>query len=100
MGGRRAGGSGGRIIWPASARRHSTRRGADRWRTSRKRASSSSGSTRTGTGPSPPPEFKAALAQGGDWNVTESVAEAVIRSQDLNGDKVLSFDEFWTHLNK
>ncbi|MFD7700202.1 EF-hand domain-containing protein [Streptomyces caelestis] len=45
-------------------------------------------------------EFKAALAQGGDWNVTESVAEAVIGSRDLNGDKVLSFDEFWAHLNK
>ncbi|SDJ75099.1 EF-hand domain-containing protein [Streptomyces indicus] len=45
-------------------------------------------------------EFKTALAQGGDWNVTESVAEAVIRAQDLDGDKKLSFDEFWTHLNK
>ncbi|WP_415951678.1 EF-hand domain-containing protein [Streptomyces sp. KLOTTS4A1] len=45
-------------------------------------------------------EFKTALAQGGDWNVTEAVAEAVIRAQDLDGDKKLSFDEFWTHLNK
>ena len=45
-------------------------------------------------------EFKTALAQGGDWNVTESVAEAVIRTRDLNGDKVLSFDEFWAYLNK
>ncbi|MFE1252952.1 EF-hand domain-containing protein [Streptomyces fungicidicus] len=45
-------------------------------------------------------EFKTALAQGGDWNVTEAVAEAVIKSQDLNGDKVLSFDEFWAHLDK
>ncbi|MEU2899069.1 EF-hand domain-containing protein [Streptomyces sp. NPDC006967] len=45
-------------------------------------------------------EFKTALAQGGDWNVTEAVAEAVIRSQDVNGDKLLSFDEFWAHLNK
>ncbi|MFE2276343.1 EF-hand domain-containing protein [Streptomyces sp. NPDC059454] len=45
-------------------------------------------------------EFKTALAQGGDWNVTEAVAEAVIRSQDLNGDRLLSFDEFWAHLNK
>ncbi|MFF7855901.1 EF-hand domain-containing protein [Streptomyces sp. NPDC007904] len=45
-------------------------------------------------------EFKTALAQGGDWNVTESVAEALIRSRDLDGDKVLSFDEFWAHLNK
>ncbi|MFI6943263.1 EF-hand domain-containing protein [Streptomyces sp. NPDC050418] len=45
-------------------------------------------------------EFKTALAQGGDWNVTESVAEAVIRVQDLDGDKKLSFDEFWAHLSK
>ncbi len=45
-------------------------------------------------------EFKTALAQGGDWNVTESVAEVIIASRDLNGDKKLSFDEFWAHLNK
>ncbi|MEU6668822.1 EF-hand domain-containing protein [Streptomyces sp. NPDC046727] len=45
-------------------------------------------------------EFKSALAQEGDWNVTETVAEAIIKSRDLNGDKVLSFDEFWAYLNK
>ncbi|MEU5183332.1 EF-hand domain-containing protein [Streptomyces longwoodensis] len=45
-------------------------------------------------------EFKTALAQGGDWNVTESVAEAIIKTRDLDGDKVLSFDEFWTYLDK
>lgn len=45
-------------------------------------------------------EFRTALAQGGDWNVTESVADAIISSRDLNSDKVLSFDEFWTHLAK
>ncbi|ARP72447.1 hypothetical protein LK07_24805 [Streptomyces pluripotens] len=45
-------------------------------------------------------EFKSALAQGGDWNVTDAVAEAIIRTRDLNGDKVLSFDEFWAYLNK
>jgi Ca2+-binding EF-hand superfamily protein len=45
-------------------------------------------------------EFKSALAQGGDWNVTETVAEAIIKQRDLNGDKVLSFDEFWAYLNK
>ncbi|MFG2311818.1 EF-hand domain-containing protein [Streptomyces sp. NPDC048566] len=45
-------------------------------------------------------EFKTALAQGGDWNVTESVAEVIIATRDLNGDKLLSFDEFWAHLNK
>lgn len=45
-------------------------------------------------------EFKTALAQEGDWNVTESVAEVLIKSRDLNGDKVLSFDEFWSYLSK
>lgn len=45
-------------------------------------------------------EFKTALAQGGDWNVTEAVAEALIASRDLDGDKVLSFDEFWAHLDR
>ncbi|MBD9704539.1 EF-hand domain-containing protein [Streptomyces sp. NPDC014892] len=45
-------------------------------------------------------EFKTALAQEGDWNVTESVAEVIIRTRDLNGDKLLSFDEFWAHLSK
>lgn len=45
-------------------------------------------------------EFKTALAQGGDWNVTEPVAEAIIKSRDLDGDKLLSFDEFWAHLSK
>ncbi|KOV77498.1 EF hand repeat-containing protein [Streptomyces sp. NRRL WC-3723] len=45
-------------------------------------------------------EFKSALAQQGDWNVTETVAEAVIETRDLNGDKVLSFDEFWAYLSK
>ncbi|MGI5378352.1 EF-hand domain-containing protein [Streptomyces sp. CA-251387] len=45
-------------------------------------------------------EFKTALAQEGDWNVTEAVAQAIINSRDLDGDKLLSFDEFWTFLNK
>ncbi|NBM19366.1 EF-hand domain-containing protein [Streptomyces sp. GC420] len=45
-------------------------------------------------------EFKSAMAQLGDFNVTEPVAQAVINSQDTNGDKLLSFDEFWAHLNK
>ncbi|MFD5698043.1 EF-hand domain-containing protein [Streptomyces lasiicapitis] len=45
-------------------------------------------------------EYKTALAQMGDWNVTESVAEAIIKSKDLDGDKLLSFDEFWASLNK
>ncbi|KUF14996.1 MULTISPECIES: EF-hand domain-containing protein [Streptomyces] len=45
-------------------------------------------------------EYKTAMAQMGDWNVTESVAEAIIKSKDANGDKLLSFDEFWASLNK
>jgi Ca2+-binding EF-hand superfamily protein len=45
-------------------------------------------------------ELKTALAQGGDWNVTEEVAEAIIRTRDLNGDQVLSFEEFWAYLEK
>jgi Ca2+-binding EF-hand superfamily protein len=45
-------------------------------------------------------ELKSALAQGGDWNVTDTVAESIIKTRDLNGDKVLSFDEFWTYLSK
>ncbi|WP_030808227.1 EF-hand domain-containing protein [Streptomyces sp. NRRL F-2799] len=45
-------------------------------------------------------EFKSALAQQGDFNVTETVAEAVIRTRDIDGDKVLTFDEFWAYLNK
>ncbi|CAM5391521.1 EF-hand domain-containing protein OS=Streptomyces parvulus OX=146923 GN=DVZ84_15755 PE=4 SV=1 [Streptomyces parvulus] len=45
-------------------------------------------------------EFKKALAQGGDWNVTESVAEAIIANRDLDGDKLMSFEEFWAPLNK
>ncbi|MFD5558060.1 MULTISPECIES: EF-hand domain-containing protein [unclassified Streptomyces] len=45
-------------------------------------------------------EYKTAMAQLGDWNVTESVAEAIIGAQDTNSDKLLSFDEFWAHLSK
>ncbi|MER5490580.1 EF-hand domain-containing protein [Streptomyces sp. LE64] len=45
-------------------------------------------------------EYKTAMAQLGDWNVTESVAEAVIGARDTNRDKLLSFDEFWAHLSK
>ncbi|MFJ4717223.1 EF-hand domain-containing protein [Streptomyces sp. NPDC088785] len=45
-------------------------------------------------------EYKSAMAQMGDFNVTESVAEVLIARQDTDGDKVLSFDEFWANLNK
>ncbi|WP_394430238.1 EF-hand domain-containing protein [Streptomyces sp. SGAir0957] len=45
-------------------------------------------------------EYKSAMAQMGDFNVTEAVAEVLIARQDTNGDKLLSFDEFWANLNK
>ncbi|MGH4033659.1 EF-hand domain-containing protein [Actinomycetota bacterium Odt1-20B] len=45
-------------------------------------------------------EWKTAMAQMGDFHVTETVAEAVIGTKDLNSDKKLSFDEFWASLNK
>jgi Ca2+-binding EF-hand superfamily protein len=45
-------------------------------------------------------EYKSVMAQLGDFHVTEPVAEAVIAAQDSNRDKLLSFDEFWAHLNK
>lgn len=45
-------------------------------------------------------EYKSVMAQLGDFNVTESVAEALINRQDANGDRKLSWDEFWANLNK
>ncbi|WP_067271183.1 EF-hand domain-containing protein [Streptomyces jeddahensis] len=45
-------------------------------------------------------EFSSVMAQLGDFHVTEPVAEAVIAAKDTNKDKLLSFDEFWTSLNK
>ncbi|MEU6930427.1 MULTISPECIES: EF-hand domain-containing protein [unclassified Streptomyces] len=45
-------------------------------------------------------EYKSVMAQLGDFNVTESVAEALINRQDTNGDHKLSWDEFWNNLNK
>jgi len=45
-------------------------------------------------------EYKSVMAQLGDFNVTEPVAEAVIRTKDANGDGRLTFDEFWASLNK
>ncbi|MER6998861.1 EF-hand domain-containing protein [Streptomyces sp. NPDC000410] len=45
-------------------------------------------------------ELKSVMAQLGDFNVTETVAEAVIKSKDGNGDGLLTFDEFWASLNK
>ncbi|MEU1280962.1 EF-hand domain-containing protein [Streptomyces sp. NPDC005805] len=45
-------------------------------------------------------EYKTAMAQMGDWNVTATVAAAVIAASDTDRDKLLSFDEFWASLNK
>jgi Ca2+-binding EF-hand superfamily protein len=45
-------------------------------------------------------EYKSVMAQLGDFNVTETVAEAVIKTKDANGDGQLTFDEFWASLNK
>ncbi|MFF8287677.1 EF-hand domain-containing protein [Streptomyces sp. NPDC016309] len=45
-------------------------------------------------------EYKSVMAQLGDFNVTETVAQAVINAQDGNGDGMLTFDEFWAHLSK
>lgn len=45
-------------------------------------------------------EYKSVMAQLGDFHVTETVAQSLIRSKDANGDGRLSFDEFWAALNK
>ncbi|MFD7610808.1 EF-hand domain-containing protein [Streptomyces sp. NPDC059828] len=45
-------------------------------------------------------EYKSVMAQLGDFHVTETVAEAVIKSKDGNGDGLLTFDEFWASLDK
>ncbi|MER7395139.1 EF-hand domain-containing protein [Streptomyces sp. NPDC000151] len=45
-------------------------------------------------------EFKHAMAEMGDAYVTGPVAEAVLKSKDTNNDGLMSFDEFWTALNK
>ncbi|MEU8570026.1 EF-hand domain-containing protein [Streptomyces pathocidini] len=40
-------------------------------------------------------EFTGVMAELGDHNVTQPVAQALINKSDGNGDGVLSFDEFW-----
>lgn len=45
-------------------------------------------------------EFKHAMAEMGDPYVTGPVAEAVIKARDTNDDGQMSFDEFWTALQK
>ncbi|MER0246547.1 EF-hand domain-containing protein [Streptomyces sp. HSW2009] len=45
-------------------------------------------------------EYKSVMAQLGDPFVTESVAEAIIKSADTNADGKLSFEEFWAIQNR
>ncbi|GAA2999432.1 EF-hand domain-containing protein [Streptomyces fulvorobeus] len=45
-------------------------------------------------------EYKSAMAQLGDPFVTETVAQAIINSNDANGDGLLTFEEFWASQNK
>ena len=45
-------------------------------------------------------EYKAVMAQLGDYHVTETVAQAIIKAKDANGNGKLSFEEFWASLNK
>ncbi|MFE2373438.1 MULTISPECIES: EF-hand domain-containing protein [unclassified Streptomyces] len=45
-------------------------------------------------------EYKSVMAQLGDFHVTETVAQSIIRSKDANGDGRLSFEEFWASLDK
>lgn len=45
-------------------------------------------------------EYSAAMKAMDDAFVTGAVADAVVASKDANGDKLLSFDEFWASLNK
>lgn len=40
-------------------------------------------------------EYKSVMAQLGDFNVTETVAQSVIKTVDANGDGKISWDEFW-----
>ncbi|MFI6083417.1 EF-hand domain-containing protein [Streptomyces sp. NPDC051217] len=39
-------------------------------------------------------EYKSAMAQLGDFRVTETVAQAVINAHDSNNDGLLTFEEF------
>ncbi|MCX2181730.1 MULTISPECIES: EF-hand domain-containing protein [unclassified Streptomyces] len=45
-------------------------------------------------------EYKHVMAEMGDFYTTETVAEALIKQRDDNGDGKLSFEEFWAHLGK
>jgi Ca2+-binding EF-hand superfamily protein len=43
-----------------------------------------------------PEELRKMLLELGDVDITEHVAQDLIGGNDLSGDGVLSFDEFWT----
>ncbi|EFG09445.1 putative calmodulin-like protein [Streptomyces clavuligerus] len=45
-------------------------------------------------------EYKSVMAQLGDFHVTETVAAAIIRNKDANGDGRLTFYEFWASIEK
>ncbi|AZM91275.1 MULTISPECIES: EF-hand domain-containing protein [Streptomyces] len=45
-------------------------------------------------------EYSAAMKAMGDHYVTAAVADSVIAAKDTDGDKLMSFDEFWASLNK
>ncbi|MFE7134435.1 EF-hand domain-containing protein [Streptomyces sp. NPDC057638] len=45
-------------------------------------------------------EYKSVMAQLGDFNVTETVAEAIIKAKDANGDGKLTFEEFLGSLDQ
>ncbi|GAA0477417.1 EF-hand domain-containing protein [Streptomyces stramineus] len=45
-------------------------------------------------------EYKSAMAQLGDFQVTETVAQAIINKKDGNGDGLLSFEEFWASFSR
>jgi Ca2+-binding EF-hand superfamily protein len=45
-------------------------------------------------------EYSAAMRAMGDAFVTPAVADSVIAAKDSDGDKLMSFDEFWASLNK
>ena len=45
-------------------------------------------------------EYKSLMAQLGDFNVTETVAQAIINTHDANGDGLLTFEEFWAARKK
>lgn len=50
---------------------------------------------RNGDGYVTPVEFQQAMVEMGDRHYTVSLAEAIVRTRDANGDGVLTFEEFF-----